>query len=68
MNPGTANFIRNDMSRLIFMDGTIEVETNWEETYGELPAGIYRIGKEVTDFRGTGDYDKEMLCAEFIFE
>lgn len=56
------------MSRLIFTDGTIEVETNWEETYGELPAGIYRIGKEVTDFRGTGDYDKEMLCAEFIFE
>ena len=43
-------------------------EVNWEWLYGELPAGEYRIGKEIMNFRGTGDYDEEMLYADFIIE
>lgn len=43
-------------------------EVDWEWLYGELPAGEYRIGKEITNFRATGDYDEEMLYADFIVE
>ena len=39
---------------------------NWEWLYGELPAGEYRIGKVITNFRATGDYDEEMFYAEFV--
>lgn len=41
---------------------------NWEWLYGKLPAGEYRIGKEIMNFRETGDYDKETVYAEFIIE
>ena len=41
-------------------------DVNWEALYGELPAGEYRIGKEITNFRATGDYDTEILYTEFI--
>ena len=42
-----------------------EFEINWEWLYGELPAGNYRIGKEIMDFRAVGDYDTEWYYAEF---
>ena len=41
-------------------------EVGWEWLYGELPAGEYRIGKEIINFRGTGDYDKEICYADFV--
>lgn len=47
------------------LDGTWELETNWEYLYGELPAGTYRLGKNIMDFRGTGDYDEQVYFAEF---
>ena len=47
------------------LDGTWEMETNWEYLYGELPAGTYRLGKSIMDFRGTGDYDEQVYFAEF---
>lgn len=37
----------------------------WEWLYGSLDAGNYRIVKEILDFRGSGDYDKHYLAAEF---
>lgn len=40
-------------------------DVDWEWLYGELPAGEYRIGKEIMNFRGTGDFDKQMVYAEF---
>ena len=49
-------------------DDVPEFEYNWEWLYGELPAGEYRIGKVITNFRATGDYDEEMLYADFIVE
>ncbi len=42
-----------------------EFVINWEWLYGELSDGTYRIGKDVMDFRETGDYDKEMYYAQF---
>lgn len=45
-----------------------EVEVHFEWIYGELPAGQYRIGKEVMLFRGTGDYEDQTYYAEFVIE
>jgi len=49
-------------------DNKAEWKVNWEWLYGELPAGKYRIGKEIMDFRATGDYDKAIYFAEFNIE
>lgn len=43
-----------------------EAELPWEWLYGELEAGEYRIKKSVMDFRGSGDYDKYTVYAQFI--
>lgn len=40
-------------------------DINWEWLYGKLPAGEYRIGKEIMNFRGPGDFDQEMVYAHF---
>ncbi len=50
---------------IISMNGVTEWEVDWEWLYGSLVPGHYRIGKEIMNFRGTGDYDKEMYYAEF---
>lgn len=46
-------------------NGSVTLETKWEWLYGELPAGEYRIGKEVVKSCGTGDYQKRMVYAPF---
>ena len=50
---------------LIVKDSVTEWEVNWEWLYGKLPEGKYRVGKEITDFRATGDYDTAIYYAEF---
>lgn len=50
---------------IIPMNDVVEWEVDWEWLYGELPAGKYRIGKEIMDFRGAGDFDQEFHYAEF---
>ena len=57
-----------DIAWIIPMDGTCEWEINWEWLYGTIPAGKYRIGKELMDFRGTGDFDKAIYFVEFSIE
>ena len=47
---------------------TTKWNVNWAWLYGELPAGEYRIGKRIMNFRGTGDYDEEMVYAGFVIE
>lgn len=53
---------------LIPTNATSEWEVDWEWLYGKLSAGQYRIGKELMDFRGNGDYDQKMYYAEFEIE
>ena len=53
---------------MISKDTTNEWKINWEYLYGTLPRGKYRIGKEITDFRATGDYDKAVYFVEFEIE
>lgn len=54
-----------DEAYMIPMDDTVEWEVNWEWLYGELPAGKYRFGKQIMDFRKSGDYDTAIYFAEF---
>lgn len=53
---------------IIPKDDTCNWELNWEFLYGKLPVGKYRVGKEIIDFRGTGDFDKAIYFAEFHIE
>ena len=50
---------------LIKLDDSTDWEIAWGWLYGELPAGTYRIGKEVINFREPGDFDTMMYYAEF---
>ena len=54
-----------DEAWIISKDSVTEWKVNWEWLYGALSEGKYRIGKEIMDFRGTGDYDKAIYFAEF---
>ena len=42
-------------------------EVNWEWLYGELPAGEYRVGKDLSNGR-YGQYENAMMYAEFVVE
>lgn len=53
---------------IIQQEGVTSWDVNWEWLYGQLPAGEYRIGKTVTNFAGPGDYDSELIFAEFTIE
>lgn len=53
---------------IIQKENTTKWDVNWEWLYGELSAGEYRIGKEIMNFRGTGDYDTEIIYADFIIK
>ena len=46
-------------------ESTVEWEVDWSWLYDELPAGEYRIGKEIVDFMETGKYDETVIYAEF---
>lgn len=46
-------------------DGYTTMSIDWSFIYGTLPNGKYRIGKDVDDFRASGDYDIYTYYAEF---
>lgn len=50
---------------IILKDAACKWDINWEYLYGTLPGGKYRIGKEIMDFRATGDYDEAIYFVEF---
>lgn len=58
-----------DEGWIIEKNASVEFKEGWKTLYGELPAGKYRLGKSVYDWRKPGDYDKKMYYAYFeIFE
>ena len=50
---------------MIPREHTVKWSVDWGWLYGALPSGQYRIGKEIMNFRGAGDFDKSMAYAEF---
>lgn len=55
----------NAIAYLIPMNSETEMPEDWSFLHGPLMPGWYRIGKEIMDFRGPGDYDKAMFYAYF---
>lgn len=62
--PGGYGF--HDIAYTIAREDVTGYEQNWDVFYGELPAGEYRIGKEIFDFRGTGDFDTYTVYGRFV--
>ncbi len=54
-----------DASYVIPKDGSCEITLAWEDLYGTLPAGSYRLAKAITDVRGEGDADAFTYFVEF---
>lgn len=55
----------NDEALIIEKDSKTEWNIGWSLIYGTLPAGKYRIGKDIMDYRAAGDYDISICYAEF---
>lgn len=63
--PGLRDVIWYSLAYSIPSDGTTTLAADWTHILGPLEAGHYRISKEIMDFRGGGDYDTYLICAEF---
>ena len=59
------NAAYHDIAYLVQNQTTSVWEINWSYFYGELPAGKYRIVKDIIDLREPGDYTKYYLAVEF---
>ena len=66
--PVYAEVCWEDIAWEIPSEDTTQWEVNWTWIYGSLPAGEYRIAKEIMDFRQTGDYDTCRSYAYFTIE
>ncbi len=52
---------------MIKQDGSTEWKIDWSWYYGNITEpGIYRISKEIMDFRKTADYDEQVQYAEWV--
>lgn len=68
VEPKADNLVWNSLAYGIKKNHITELEVNWEFLYGELPCGLYRLSKEIMDFRAAGDYDKELYQVTFTIE
>ena len=55
----------NAIGYSLLQDMSFDWDVNWTYFHGSLPPGHYRITKSALDFRGTGDFTKYNLAAEF---
>lgn len=62
------NYGFNDVGYELGSGDEREWLVDWDWLYGSLDKGEYRIVKSILDFRGTGDYDKYYLAAEFVIK
>ena len=65
VKPIIKNFAFNLIGYTLLGNETKEISIKWEWLYGELPPGEYRITKSINYFRGSGDFDKYFISAEF---
>ena len=63
--PGLGDLIWTMEGWMIQFNNTTQWGVNWEFLYGELGPGVYRIEKEIMDFRGPGDFTQKPYYAEF---
>lgn len=58
----------SDVSYIIQKQDFTHWDIQWEDLYGSLSNGEYRIGKEIQDFRGGSDYDEKAYYSEFVIQ
>lgn len=58
----------HDIAYLLGKDNPRNLIIDWKWLYGSLEPGEYRIIKDITDFRDTGDYDVYTLAAGFTIK
>ena len=52
-------------AQLIWPDTALNWDLDWGWLYGQLPAGTYRVGKDVSDFVSPEDNKNKMFYAQF---
>jgi len=52
----------------IKMNDITEMKIDWSNSYGELSPGLYRLKKDIMDFRIAGDYDTKTYEVYFTIE
>ena len=62
------NYAWKMVAYLIPMGESVSSVVDWTWLHGTLPAGKYRLIKEIHDFRGTADYDVEQYYVDFEIE
>ncbi len=55
----------NSIAYMINVGSTTELELNWSYIWGELPAGEYKLEKEIMDFCGPGEYEAQTYSTCF---
>lgn len=65
VKPLSAEYIYEDVLLTIDKENTVRWEINWENYYGVLPAGTYRLTKHITDFVNENDQMRDFYFAEF---
>lgn len=60
-----SNYGFNDIGYDLPPSDVQELTVDWDWLYGKLDSGEYRIVKDISDFRQTGDYTKYYLAAVF---
>ncbi len=68
LEPKAEDLLWNALAYRIQTNDVTEIPFTWEFLYGELEPGYYRLSKEVMDFRGAGDFDKDLYYAYFTIE
>jgi len=58
----------NAIAHIVPPDGEITLDEQWESLYGALPAGRYRLVKDVLDVTAPGTFDKMYYYAYFEIE
>ena len=58
-------FIFEDLLLTIDKENTVRWEINWENLYGVLPAGTYRLSKQIIDFVNENNQMTDYYFAEF---
>jgi hypothetical protein len=56
----------NEVAHIITLDGTTEYKYDWKWLYGELDAGEYRISIPISNRKGSGEQDSEVIYAHFL--
>ncbi len=58
----------HQVAYMVKKNDVTEFKVEWEWLYGELKSGYYKLKKEFTDFRATGDFGTEMYELYFTVE